>query len=75
MLDHLIKANKDVAECDALIQRQRDLIAALEASGEDTEAAQNALRILDQTQDAYLDLAERLLDALDKLPPEDDVAE
>jgi len=66
LLEHLAVARRHADEGQIRILKQKQLIATLGASGEDTAAAETGLQILEETQHNHLDLIERLLDALDK---------
>jgi hypothetical protein len=67
LLEHLAAARRHADEGQIRLLKQKQLIATLGASGEDTAAAETGLHILEETQHNHLDLIERLQDALNKI--------
>ena len=68
-LKALLEAAKRKAVLDQeQIERQKQIIAVLVASGSETTDARSQLRTLEEIQDGHLADMERILNALDRLP-------
>jgi hypothetical protein len=64
----LATANRHIAEAQARIKRQSEVVRKLEASGHDTAAAEEILRLLQQRLDAIHAHRERILHELSRRP-------
>ena len=60
LLRHLAEAERDVAQGEDQLARQRDLIAELEGSDRDTSSAKEVLSTLEATQALHLVDRERI---------------
>lgn len=69
LLDRLTAAKRQVDRSDVIVDAQKRIIAHLRACGEDADAAERLLEAFEQKQQFRLGKVDRLLDALDNLPP------
>jgi hypothetical protein len=61
LLDHLVLAERHVAEGTRHLSRQREIVAGMEAAGHDSALACDVLRTFEATQAAHIADRDRIL--------------
>ena len=68
LLKRLAEAKQQVDHGDIMIGTQQRIIGSLSACGDDVTEAEKLLEDFEQAQERRLEMIDRLLDALDKIP-------